>query len=475
MLKIVGLGANDLNHLTMAAFKSLKQADKIYLRTEKHPVVNDLKQEGISYQSFDYLYQQADDFAEVYQKISEKIISLDFQTNDIVYAVPGHPMVAEDSVKMIIESIKDYKMIAAPSFVDLIFSCLEIDPIRGFALLDGLDFKIRDINPDFPVVIAQVYNRNIASKIKLELMKKYDDSFQVYLLDFLGSKKEKIKKLELYKIDRFDWLGPLTTLYLPADNDNNKNFNKLLKIMERLRSENGCPWDREQTHQSIKSNVIEEAYEVVDRIEEKDYFGLAEELGDLLLQVVFQAQIASEKASFNIYHVIKEICQKLIRRHPHVFADEIIDDSKQVVARWDDIKAKEKPKKNKSLLDDVARNFTALLEAQKLQKKAAKVGFDWNEIANVVAKVKEELLEFETAYQEDDLVAIAEELGDLLFSIVNLARFFEFEGELLLKKTNKKFRKRFSKMEELASKQGQTLTELSLTQLENLWQEAKNK
>ena len=475
MLKIVGLGANDLDLLPMAAFKSLKEADKVYLRTEEHPVVNDLKKEKIKFQSFDNLYQQADNFTQVYQQITRKITNLNLKSNDIVYAVPGHPMVAEDSVKMIIEELEDYKMIAAPSFVDLIFTRLEVDPISGFSLLDGLNFNARDINPNLPVIIAQVYNRNIASEIKLELMKKYDDSHLVYLLDSLGSKEEKIKQLPLYKIDRFDWLGPLTTLYLPADSGNNKNFNKLLEIMELLRSEKGCPWDKKQTHQSIKSNVIEEAYEVVDRIEERDYFGLTEELGDLLLQVVFQAEIANEENKFNIYHVIEEICQKLIRRHPHVFADEKIDDAKQVVSRWEDIKKEEKPNNKKSLLDDVARNFTALLEAQRLQKKAAKVGFDWEEIANVVAKVKEELLEFEVAYQENDSLAIAEELGDLLFSIVNLVRFFGFESELLLKQSNKKFRNRFRKMEELADKDNKNLAELSLDKLEKLWQDSKNK
>ncbi len=471
MLKIVGLGANDLDYLPMTAFKSLKEADKIYLRTEEHPVVNDLKKEGIKFQSFDNLYQQADNFGQVYQQITKKITSLNIKENNIVYAVPGHPMVAEDSVKMIIEELEDYKMIAAPSFVDLIFTRLEIDPISGFSLLDGLNFNVRDINPDHPVVIAQVYNHNVASEIKLELMKKYDDLFQVYLLDSLGSKEEKVKRLPLYKIDRLDCLGPLTTLYLPADNENNKNFNKLLEIMELLRSEEGCPWDKEQTHQSIKGNVIEEAYEVVDRIEERDYFGLAEELGDLLLQVVFQAEIASEEGDFNIYHVIEEICQKLIRRHPHVFADESIDNAKQVVSRWEDIKKEEKSKKDKSLLDDVAKNFAALLEAERLQKKAAEVGFDWDEIDDVIAKVKEELSEFETAYQEDNPLAIAEELGDLLFSIINLARFFELESELLLKQTNKKFRKRFKKMEELADKDN--LAKLSLKKLEKLWQESK--
>ncbi|NJM38144.1 MAG: nucleoside triphosphate pyrophosphohydrolase [Akkermansiaceae bacterium] len=248
---------------------------------------------------------------------------------------------------------------------------------------------------------------------------------------------------------------------------------RLRAIMHRLRAPGGCPWDAEQTHLSIVPNLIEEAYEAVDAIQRADYDHLEEELGDLLLQVVFHSEIAEEAGRFNLDDVARGISEKLVRRHPHVFGDSGAATTDAVLQQWDEIKRTEKGDEVKPYLHDVGKGLPALMRASKLQKKAAKVGFDWPTETGVLAKIREELLELDSAVDAQDLAAVDEEMGDLLFSIVNLARFRKTDPELIMAAANAKFEARFGKMETLLKSHGLSLETATAHQMEDAWEAVK--
>ena len=253
-------------------------------------------------------------------------------------------------------------------------------------------------------------------------------------------------------------------------------FERLVALMARLRAPGGCPWDREQTFDTIKPYTLEETYEVLDAIERRDWRGLAEELGDFLLQAVFYAQMAKEEGRFGIDDSLDAICEKLIRRHPHIFGDAEANTADDVKVRWDQIKSEEKKERGdapKPLLASVPRNMPALVEAQQIASKAAGAGFDWDNVEQVIAKLHEELDELRRAREGRDSAEIADELGDMLFVIVNIARFLKVDPEQALRGTNAKFRRRFGYVEEQLAGRGRKLTDSHIDEMEELWQEAK--
>ena len=262
-----------------------------------------------------------------------------------------------------------------------------------------------------------------------------------------------------------------------------KSFDELIAVMARLRAPGGCPWDAVQTYDSLSQYLLEEAYETFDAIHEAtetgDTANLKEELGDLLLQVVFHSTIAAERGDFTIDEVSEGVAKKLVLRHPHVFGDEKLEKAQDVLDNWDTLKANERKASGKidktkdSILDDVPVHFPALLEAVKLTKKAAKVGFDWPETSMVFDKLQEETVELREAIEQNDQENIAEEIGDLLFVIVNLARRFDIEPETALKKTNRKFRKRFRFIEDELKDRGKTLDQSDLDEMDNIWNRSK--
>jgi len=252
-------------------------------------------------------------------------------------------------------------------------------------------------------------------------------------------------------------------------------FERLVGIMARLRGEGGCPWDREQTRDSLKPFILEEAYEVLEALDEGDLEKLKEELGDLLLQVVFQAQVASERGEFTIAEVLTLIADKLVRRHPHVFGEAKATTAREVLHNWELLKQNERREKagKASALDGVPKELPALLRAHRLQEKASRVGFDWKEAGEVFRKVEEELSELKTAARTAGLQRIEEELGDLLFALVNLARFLQVNPEDALRKAITRFITRFQYMEEAMAERGKDLSEASLEEMDALWEEAK--
>ena len=253
-----------------------------------------------------------------------------------------------------------------------------------------------------------------------------------------------------------------------------KGFQKLVKVMERLRGKKGCPWDREQTRDSLKPFLLEEAHEVLEAIEEGDTEILKEELGDLLFQVIFHAQIAKERGEFNIEEVLTELTNKMVRRHPHVFGKVKAATTQEVLSRWEEIKHQEhRNRKRRSVLDGVPKGLPALMQAHQLQARAARVGFDWPDIKPVWDKVHEEIKELESSLREGDVEAIEAEAGDLLFALVNVSRFMKVNPEDALRKANRRFMERFHYMEKKAKRSGHALSAMTLAEMDQLWEEAK--
>lgn len=253
-----------------------------------------------------------------------------------------------------------------------------------------------------------------------------------------------------------------------------ESFGQLVEIIAKLRSDDGCPWDREQTHETLKTGIIEEAYEVIETIDQKDDEKFEEELGDLLMQVLLNAQIARDEGKFDILGVIQKISEKLIRRHPHVFGDLDVKDSQEIMQNWERIKSEERAERDEnSLMDGVPTNLPALIQARKVQSRASRIGFDWDKADDVLKKVDEEVNELKEGISKLDRESIEEEIGDILFSIVNLSRFLEVEPEGALRKTTAKFIRRFKKMESLIADDGKKITDFDLAGLDKIWDSIK--
>ncbi|MBI5992238.1 nucleoside triphosphate pyrophosphohydrolase [Clostridium perfringens] len=479
MLKIMGLGPGAYEALTIGALKELKNNKNIYFRTEKHPTVDFLKDEGIKFESYDHAYEKYDSFDDVYKYIAEDLITKIKDDEDLIYAVPGHPLVAEKSVINLIELCKEnniqYEVLPAVSFVDAMMEALQVDPIEGVKIIDAFDMKNQILDKRVGTIITQVYNNFIASEVKLRLLEGYEDDTEIIFVRAAGVEGlESIRKIPLYELDWQEDIDYLTSIYIPKDLGNKKDFQDLLDIIETLRNPGGCPWDREQTHESLKSALLEECYEVIDAIENEDEDDLIEELGDVLLQVVFHASIGKEDGYFDIMDVIGGISNKMINRHPHVFGNEKANTSEQVLVNWDEIKKEEKGIKTLTEeMQNIAKSLPATTRAYKVQKKAKKVGFDWDDVNCAMDKVKEELNEIKEVYNCEDKSIIEGEVGDLLFACINVARFLEVDGELALDKTIKKFIKRFSYIENEAIKNNKNLKDMTLEEMDKLWEEAK--
>jgi len=478
MIKIMGLGPGAKDALTIGALEVLKSASRIYIRTEKHPTVDYIRTLGIDFVTFDDKYEAGTSFDEVYDLIAQNLLSEQAKYGDIVYAVPGHPLVAERTVTILIklcdEQNIEYEILPAVSFIDAMMESLKIDPVSGLRIIDSFDLKNQIGDRRSGVIITQVYNKLIASEVKLWLSQYYEDDSEIYFVRAAGVKGiEVIRKIPIYEIDRQTDIDYLTSLYIPK-NTKSKDFNDLLEIMDILRGAEGCPWDKEQSHESLKKYLVEECYEVLEAIDEKNDDMLIEELGDVLLQVVFHAKIGKEQGYFNINDVIAGICNKMIHRHPHVFGTETINTSEEVLTTWDKIKRDEKGFETYTEeLKHVGKNLPSLMRAEKVQKKASKIGFDFDKVESAMDKVIEELKEVKDVYKSNNKAKILEEIGDLFFSVVNVARFLDIEPESALHCTIEKFIKRFDYMEKVSLERGMKLEEMSLNGMDSLWNEAK--
>lgn len=481
MIKIIGLGPGNPEALTVGTMNILKNSSNIFFRTEKHPTVEYLRDLGVKYATYDYAYEKCSTFDEVYNLIAEDLIQKYKELNDIVYGVPGHPFVAEKSVSILMKLCEkekiEVKVLPAVSFIDAMMESLKLDPVDGIKIIDAFDIKNQILDKRIDTIITQVFDEMIASEVKLQLSEYYSDDTEIYFVRAAGVEGvETIRKIPLYEMDRQSDIDYMTSIYIPRCVESAKDFEDLIEIMTKLRGENGCPWDREQTHESLKRYLIEESYEVLEAIDEQDDAKIVEELGDVLLQIVFHSEIGREEGYFNINDVIKGICNKMIQRHPHVFGNNSVENSEEVLKNWDEIKKNEKGiKTSTEEMKHIAKNLPALIRAEKIQGKAKKVGFDWDKVEDAMDKILEEFYEVRDVYNGGNWSRIEEEVGDLLFACVNVARFLKVDPELALNKTSNKFIQRFSYIEETAKDKGMRLEEMSLEQMDMLWNEAKGK
>lgn len=477
-ITIIGLGAGDLEQLSLGVYRTLKEASHIMARTTEHPVIAELQSEGIQLESFDAVYEKHDAFEKVYEEIVETLIR-DSQTEAVTYVVPGHPLVAEKTVQLLIEREQrgevTLHIVGGNSFLDPIFTALRIDPIEGFQLLDGTDFSRDEVRMTEHILIGQVYDSFIASEVKLSLMEKYAYNHPVTIVTAAGSKGEKLTVVPLFELDRETEVNNLTTVYVPpveARADRLKEWSTFREIIAHLRSPEGCPWDREQTHETLKKYIIEETHELVEAIEQEDDEGIIEELGDVLLQVFLHAQIGEEDGYFTLEDVLEAISDKMIRRHPHVFGEGEAVDAAAVVRNWQQLKAAEKDEVN-SVLDDQKRMTSSLLTSFNYQKEAAKFGFDWPTIDGALEKLTEELQEFSEAIQEGTVEQQIDELGDVLFTVINVARFLKISPEEAMIHANQKFKRRFTFVEQSVREGKGRFDAYRLDELEAFWQLGK--
>jgi tetrapyrrole methylase family protein / MazG family protein len=488
-ITILGLGPGAAEHLTLEARAVLQAASEVHLRTAQHPTVAALPAH-LTVHSFDSVYEAGDTFASVYQTIADEVVKLGNRPQGVIYAVPGHPLVAEATVLAILAQARTaglpVRVVAGLSFLEPVFTVLGVDPLaHGLQVLDATSLEpsqpfvpAAPIQVWRPLLLAQLYGEHVATLAKLTLLEFYPPDHPVTLVWAAGvPERERVRVLPLYELDRQHDLDPLTCAYVPPLEQGSElaSLDAFQRIVARLRAPDGCPWDREQTHGTLKGNLLEESYEVLAALDAEDPDKLCEELGDLLLQIVLHAQIAVESEEFGLADVIRGIAEKLVRRHPHVFAAEKVADTRDLLRNWERIKQDERDQNHaedgdRSLLSGVPPNLPALAASQSIQERASRVGFDWSGLSGVLDKLGEELGELQAARNQSERLS---ELGDVLFAAANAARWLDLDAEEALRLANNRFRERFQAMEQICGQRGLRFASLSLDEKNALWDEVK--
>ena len=476
-ITIVGLGPGDPDLLTREAWRVLSTAGEIWLRTRRHPTVAGLP-DGPVYHSFDHLYQEHETFAEVYAAIADRVIELGRRGSGVVYAVPGHPLVGETAVLLILERAQreglSTHVVAGISFIEPMLTALGLDPFdAGLQMVDAEVLAMQYhpvVNVDLPLIVPQLYNWHLASDVKLTLLNAYAPEHEVTLVSRVGTLNVEVETCELHELDHRSSFDDWMTLYVPPV-EGCTSVAALNDILAHLRSPEGCPWDQQQTHETMRHNLLEETYEVLEAIDAGDPDKLREELGDLLMLVLFHIQMAAEAGDFTLPQVVAGISDKLVRRHPHVFGDTSVADSGEVARNWEQLKAAERGEEamGRGPFDGVSTALPALAQAHEVQSRAVRLGFEWPAVEGVWDKVQEELEELRVAGEPQR----EPELGDVLFSLVNLARWLGVDAESALRIANRRFVERFEAMRRLAGERGLVFEELSLEEMDQLWEEVK--
>jgi tetrapyrrole methylase family protein/MazG family protein len=483
MLTIVGLGPAGLDLLPARNLAALRAAPRVILRTGRHPAAAELAAAGLRFETLDSLYDAAEDFAGLYPRLAEAVLAA-AAAGPVAYAVPGHPLLGEESVRLVLAACRvravPVAVLAAPGFADAVAVTLaaagEFPDLTEWQVADGAAADRVWWDPTRPTLVFQVDDAAVASRVKLALMGEYPDEHPVFVVRRAGDGDQEVLQVPLFQLDRPEAgdYDPLTSLYVPPlkPDERRPDFPDLVAVVARLRAPDGCPWDREQTYQSLKRFVLEEAYEVLEAIDADDPPTLCDELGDLLLQVVLLAQLAAEDGYFDVRDAAGAIVAKLIRRHPHVFGDVEAADSEAVRRNWDAIKRAEKPERE-SVLDGVPKELPALMKALEVSRRVVRVGFEWDTLEDVFAKLDEEVGELRAELAERDPARLAEEVGDLLFTVVNLARWLKVDPEEALRRMVERFAERFRGVERLAAAEGRDLADMRLAELDRLWERAK--
>jgi tetrapyrrole methylase family protein/MazG family protein len=476
-ISIVGLGPSDISRVSGSTRALIDEATTVVMRTLRHPAAAEVAA-ARPVISCDDLYDSFEEFDGVYAAIADRVLSL-VGDGSVVYAVPGSALVGERSVRLIRERAAELgiPILVEPglSFLDLTYLAVGLDPIAdGLQVLDARDLP--DPLPlHVPTVITQVDSDLRASEVSVALARTVETDTRVAVLDRLGDEDEIVIQTSVGDLARYK-AGPRTTVFVPATVS---GILGLIAINRVLRRE--CPWDREQTHHTLLTHLIEEAYETADAIGELPmsapegepdfgaYAEVEEELGDLLLQVIFHATLASEAGAFDIDEVAEAISRKLVKRHPHVFGDVDASTADEVLSNWEQIKKVEK--KRDSLMDDIPTGMPGIARAMKVQKRARSVGFDWDQPQEVLTVLRGEIHELEEA--DGDAEAVASELGDVFFTAVNLARHLGVDPEVALRATVERFIGRFKAMERDFTDRSTDIAAASAVELEHAWQSAK--
>ena len=470
---VVGLGPAGPEYITEHTLTEIARVTQRYLRTGRHPSAS-LVPDAIT---FDDIYEVADTFADVYSEITDRLVAAAQQYGEVLYAVPGSPLVLERTVRAL-RADERIECVVHPamSFLDVIYARLGIDPVEdGVTLVDGHQFATAAAGLSGPLLVAHTHANWVLSNVKLAVESATGDE-PVVILQRLGSPDELITHTTWAELDRTVEADHLTSIYIPhLAAPVGAELVRFHQLARTLREQ--CPWDQEQTHQSLVRYLLEETYEVVDALQALDPDNpstdddLVEELGDLLYQIAFHAAIAEQEGRFTMADVAQGVHDKLVRRHPHVFGDVVATDTTTVLSNWDAVKQEEKGRT--SIFEGVPHSLPALSYADAVQRKAAKVGFDWPDVDGAWPKIAEESAEVQAAVAGDDADAVHDEMGDLLFAVVNVARHLGVEPESALRAATLKFRGRFEQVETLARDRGITLKTAGLPALDALWDEVK--
>ena len=438
----MGLGPGDPKHVTVETRELLASGLPVLLRTRHHPSAAVLAPAA---PDCDDLYAAGRAFEDVYEAIVERVLAT-AAGGPVVFATPGHPLMAEKAVETLIARARErgagYRVYPAVSFIDLAAATLGLD----LGTIQVCDATALRIDPLRPALVHQLFDRDVVAALKLELLELFPAGHGVTVLSSLGTESEAARAVALHELDRTAF-GHLDTLFVPAlaPLEDVRRFDGLLYIVRTLLAPEGCPWDREQTHESLRQYLLEETYEALEAIDNNDMDALAEELGDVLLQVALHSGMAEAAGEFESGDVMEHINRKLIRRHPHVFGDGTAKTAGEVALKWDELKKEEKGRE--SALDGVPKALPALAASQAIQSRARKVGFDWPDIEGPLEKLHEELAEFARA---EGAAERADEFGDVLFVLVNVADHLGLDAEQALRGANDKFRRRFGAVERLA-------------------------
>jgi len=470
---VVGLGPAGADLLLPAARAALERVPVRLVRTARHPAVDDLAADGIALEPLDLLYDRADDLDTVYAAIADRVVETAREKGEIVYAVPGSPTIAERSVELVRAAGIDVELIPGISFVDLAWWRLGIDPMHGARVVDGRAFAVDAAGSTGQMLIAQCDSRLVCSDVKLALLESLPADHEVTVLQRLGLPDERIFTVALEDVDRDVEPDHLTSLFVDTGSIGvSSELARLLALTERLRGPGGCPWDAAQTHHTLRRHVLEEAYEVVEAIEELPadapngdipigaYDALEDELGDLLFQVMIQSVLASEAGAFTVSDVARAVHTKLVRRHPHVFGDVTVNDASEVVTNWEQIKKTEKD--DQSLVAGVTPGLPALIATQKLFRKGASIGLEPDVDA---ADAVRDLANGDPA----DLEAT---LGAALAAVVAIGREHDIDAESALASWTRRYKDRFRAMEHLASASDIDLAQAPAEQVRDLWKRA---
>lgn len=485
-ITVVGLGPGGVDQLSLGAVRVLQAAMVVYARTRRHPTIDALQTPdghalvgAVRWESFDHLYEEGESFAGVYDGIVDRLHTQARADGSVIYAVPGHPLVAERTVQLLQERAGTagicVNIVGSPSCLEVVCQAVGADVAAGLQVADALSLDDDLSQPGFPspwapLLVLQLYSRAVASDVKLTLLRHYPPEHPVQIVQHAGMPAtQRVERCALGELDRNDRLDHLSSLWVPplAELAPRSSLRTLEAIVARLRAPDGCPWDREQTHHTIKRNLLEETYELLEALDAEDAAAQTEELGDLLMQVFLHAQMGKEAVEYDLGDVTAAITDKLVRRHPHVFGDLAVSGAEEVLRNWDAIK-KAEGKGKQSVLEGLPASLSSLTMALAISRRAATSGFTWPDVQGAWTKLDEELDELRAAGNEAERRA---ELGDALFAVANVGRLLGLDPEECLRAANRRFRERFMTMEGLAATRGMDLQGEPLEQLLRLWRE----